>query len=244
MSLISTFAGASVLEKYNSDTVINAYSQSLRLKVASGGTLYCKENSKEKRVEFKSCQSFSALKEKGCFGDSTYDMGVESLYSQVCVEIKTIGKAASSKVNYFDLESSEWWKTIPAEVIPMSGGIYNDESWEIAKIERDELVVGKTLGDLHLSNLTKDAGVLNTIISKSTEECGQINDTLMISVTLLADFDQDGIAELLLKGYRVDSSDSCFLGSGNSLGSGFSVLVKKVSPEEVPVLLPYPLKEK
>jgi hypothetical protein len=211
--------------------------------VQSGGVLYCEENSIGKNIEFKNCESFTALKKKGCFGYSTYAMSVESRYSMVCGEIDAIKKSSSSKINYFELESSDWWKSIPAEVIPVSGGVYSDESWKIAKLKRDKLVAGKVLGDLKLVNLSRESGVLNTTLNESTQECGLVNDTFKLSAKLLADFDQDGIAELLLKGYRVDTSDSCSLGSGNSLGAGFIVLLKKVSLSEAPIVLAYPLLE-
>ena len=241
---ISTFASASVLEKLYSDSAIYEYTKDLLSKVQSGGVLYCEENSIGKKIEFKSCESFTALKKKGCFGNSTYAMSVESRYSMVCGEINTIKQASSSKINYFELESSDWWKSIPAEVIPMSGGIYSDESWNLAKLERDKLVAGKVLGDLKLVNLSRESGVLNINLSKSTQECGLVYDTFKLSAKLLADFDQDGINELLLKGYRVDNSDSCSLGSGNSLGAGFIVLLKKESISAAPIVLAYPLLEK
>jgi len=241
---ITTFASASVLEKLNSDSAIYDYSKDLLSKVQSGGTLYCEDNSIGKNIEFKNCESFTTLKKQGCFGYSTYAMSVESRYSIVCSEINTIKKASSSKVNFFALDSPNWWKSIPAEVIPMSGGIYSDESWNIAKLERDKFVAGKVLGDLQLVNLSIESGVFNAILSESTQECGLVNDTFKLSVKLLADFDQDGIAELLLKGYRVDNSDTCSLGSGNSLGAGFIVLLKKSSLSEAPIVLAYPLLEK
>jgi hypothetical protein len=241
---VSTTVIASTIEQQKADDSINEYSSNLLSKEKIGGFLYCEKDTEGKRIEFKSCQKFSELIHMGCFGNSTYEAGVEIRYSDMCAELQTIKKATSPRLSYFNLKSPSWWKSIPAEVIPMSGGIYSDEGWMIAKSERESLVAGKTLGDFKLQNMDTKEGGLEVVLSKITQECGIINDTLKFSVALVADFDNDGVAELLLEGYRVDKSDTCSLGSGNSLGASFSALVKKVNQKAVPIVLSYPLTEK
>ena len=58
-----------------------------------------------------------------------------------------------------------------------------------------------------------------------------------LNAVLLADFDGDGVAELLVKGSRAYQSESCLLGSGNSLGGGFSVLINKDSLLAIPTVV-------
>ncbi len=226
------------LGEFHSNVAINKHLIDLHNKEQRGGVLYCEEYPGNRRVEFDNCQSFSLLKNRGCFGSSTYEMIVESRYAAMCDKIITLQKAKTPKVSYFDIESSDWWRTIPAEIIPVSGGIYSDESWKKAQLEREMLVTGKVLSDLQLRNTTDETGMLEIILNKRQQYCGEIDDTLNISVVLLADFDKDGIAELFLEGYRMDKSDNCSLGSGNALGASFSVVVKKSSPNNAPVVLP------
>ncbi len=241
---ISSVSGASVFEKLHSDTAISDYKKNLLSKVQSGGTLYCGDRENGKHIEFKSCQSYVSLIKQGCFSQSKSEMIFNSSYPEICSEIKALKNASVSKINYFDLNSSDWWEPIPAEVIPMPGGLYTDSSWEHAELQRNKLVTGKLLRDLKLVNDSKELGVLNATLSKVNDECGEIDDTFIISVKLLADFDRDGIAELLLKGSRLNTSVGCSLGSGNRIGAEFTVLLKKISHNETPIILPYPLVEK
>lgn len=122
----------------------------------------------------------------------------------------------------------------------MSGGVYSDESWKIAAAEQQELVAGKMLGELPLSEIEAGQGRLATTVETTELYCGEVYNRLEMKATLLADFDRDGVAELLLEGYRVDRSDTCGLGTGNSLGAAFSVVVKKESPDAPIVVLSVP----
>jgi hypothetical protein len=221
---------------------LGEYIRSLENKEQQVGTLYCEDDNK--MVDFNNCHSFLALQEKGCYGNSTYDMSKEMTYSNMCAEVRQLKMATQAKVSFFEVDSTDWWKSVPATIIPMSGGIYSDESWNIAKLERDKLVAEKVLEDLNLVNYSKSTGEFNTVLKSDKYDCGTINDTLTLFAVLLADFDHDGIAELLVKGYRVDRSDTCSLGSGNSLGASFSVLLKKVSSKALPSILPFSVDEK
>ena len=98
--------------------------------------LYCEAQSDGERHPYDSCQSFSALRERGCFGRSTYDMSMESRYAAKCDNAKALITAKNSSTHYFSIDSVDWWKTLPAEVIPISDGVYSDESREIAAAER------------------------------------------------------------------------------------------------------------
>ena len=120
---------------------------------------------------------------------------------------------------------------------PDNSGIYNDSSWEITKVAREKLVKGKLLGEIAFSKVSATKESLEAILSINKGECGEVEDFFKISIEKIADFNSDGIAELLLKGYRVKRSDSCSLGSGNSLGAGFSVLVQKKGATETPVVI-------
>jgi len=122
----------------------------------------------------------------------------------------------------------------------MSGGVYSDESWEMAAAKRQKLVVDKLLGVLAFSEIESGHGRFAATLEITELECGEIHNRLEMAATLLADFDGDGIAELLLEGYRVDRSETCSLGTGNSLGASFSVLVKKDTPDAQVVVLKVP----
>jgi hypothetical protein len=229
----SAYAIASDKDKEQFD----AHLEKLLEREKKGGQLYCEYETGDKRESFKSCESFLLLKKKGCYGNSTYEMSIEFGYSDLCKEIEILRKAKPATANYFKIDSDDWWKTLPAEIIPMPGGIYNDSSWEVAKVARDKLVEGKILGQISFSKVSATKGSLEAVISISKEECGDVEDYFKISTAQVADFNGDGLADLLLKGYRVDRSDSCNLGSGNSLGAGFSVLVQKKGANETPVII-------
>jgi hypothetical protein len=149
----------------------------------------------------------------------------------MCSKKSALVTARDSQENYFAFESADWWKPLPAAVIPMSGGVYSGESWEIASSRREELVADKQLGDLPFSEIESSNGRFAATLEITNLECGEIRNRLEMEATLLADFDGDGVAEALLEGYRVDRSETCSVGTGNSLGASFSVLVKKASPD-------------
>ena len=218
---------------------IEIYKTLLSNKEKEGGKLFCEEGEGGKRLIFNSCESFNSLKSKGCYGNSTREIRNESRYALLCREIDVLQKANSSANAYFDLSTKGWWKSLPAEVIPMSGGVYSDASWEKAETALKRMVKDKLLGDLELDKVTVTMGNIDIVIESANEECGVIEDFLRISPVALADFDNDGVAELLLKGYRLDRSDSCSLGSGNSLGAEFSILVKKAGLTVTPAVMDY-----
>lgn len=217
---------------------LDDYMEKLQREVTIGGRLYCQDKFEEEN--FKDCKSFNSLKARGCYGETTRDMSVENRYENTCKEIEALQRASTSTIDHFDLKSKDWWRSIPAEVIPMPGGIYTDKLWEKEKLNREELVKGKLLGQLDFLKLVVGLSSIEAVIGSTKSECGETHDTLRIAAVLLADFDGDGIAELLLQGYRLDDSDSCLLGSGNSMGAAFSALVKKSNPTSTPIVMNYP----
>jgi len=209
----------------------NEYLKSLHEHESSGGSLYCKNESGGTRQNFNSCESFQSLLNKGCFDYSTAGIKMKAGYSKLCEDLKVLNTANPVSTIFFNFNFDYWWKDLPAEIIPMSGGVYSDDSWEIAKIQREQLVKGKTLGEITFEKVyvTKDA--FEAIISVNEDDCGGIRDYFKFSINYIADFNNDEIADLLITGVRLNQSDSCGLGSGNSLGSSFSVLVQKKSEE-------------
>jgi hypothetical protein len=228
---------AYAMDSAESKIQFDALLEKLLEKEKKGGQLYCEYGSGGKHEEFNSCKSFLLLQKKGCFGYSTAGISMKIWYSDLCKEIDTLKRAKPATTNYFKINSDDWWKYLPAEVIPMPGGIYNDSSWEITKVAREKLVKGKLLGEIAFSKVSATKESLEAILSIDKGECGEVEDFFKISIEKIADFNSDGIAELLLKGYRVKRSDSCNLGSGNSLGAGFSVLVQKKGATETPVII-------
>jgi len=156
---------------------------------------------------------------------------MEIRYESMCGMMSALASAKDSNLHFFSIESADWWKTLPADLIPMTGGIYSDRSWEKAVAKRNALVEGKVLGELPFTEVVADRGRFAAAVEVTKSDCGEIRNHLEFSATLLADFDGDGIAELLLEGYRVNKSDNCPLGTGNSLGASFRVLLKKEKPD-------------
>jgi len=202
------------------------------------GELYCKTESGGERHPFGSCASFSALKEKGCFGYTTIEIKNEMRVNAQCSTAHALATSQGATTHYFATDSAHWWKALPAEVIPMSGGIYNDESWDRAAAERQELVAaGEMLGELTLSEIEARPGYLAATLKTTKEECGETRDRLIIETDILADVDGDGVAELILIVSRLDESDTCWLGTGNSIGAARRTVVKKESPHALIVVL-------
>ena len=178
---------------------------------SAGGNLFCKSENDGKHIRFENCKEFSILREQGCFGYTTIEIKQEANYRKLCEEISVVKQGQTVATNYFDLSSPDWWKALPAEIIPMPAGIYSDESWNIAETELAKLVNGKLLGDIVTKKQMVKNGVFSLILDTDKDECGEILDLLEFSPVLLADFDNDGVAELLIKGFRIDTSILAFL---------------------------------
>ena len=219
---------------------INEYKESLFAQENSGGSLQCDSDAEPKTEDYKSCTSFYSLREKGCHGYNQFDMNQAAQYELLCREIKALDRASAASINYFDMESTDWWKSIPAEVIPYRGGINNQDGLDEERLFRDNLVVGKSLGDIDFVKLSVSPNSLvATLSTEEVEACGRIEDVFYFRVALLADFDGDGISELWLKGSRAYQSETCHLGSANTLGAGFSAYVNRDGPMEVPSAIRY-----
>jgi hypothetical protein len=213
----------------------------------AGGTMTCVSESSMEDVEYYDCEAFYDYKELGCYGWNTFDMYREDYYDGLCKLITRLNQANASSLDYFDLRSPDWWKSISAEVIPGRGGIYSKEEAEEAMRERDALVAGKRLGEIDF--LSAEAfydgeggyycfeGILS---SENYVDCGIVYDMFVFCPALIADFDQDGLGEMLISGSRNYESDECFLGSGNLLGAFFEVILEK-DYESGPIeIIPYP----
>ncbi|MFN2146031.1 MAG: hypothetical protein ACK2T7_11820, partial [Anaerolineales bacterium] len=144
---------------------------------------------------------------------------------------------------FFDLEEDDWWASIPAEVIPLRGGIYTAESAEQDRIEHEELVKGRTLGEMNFVEATASQKGLEAYLSIREIDCGLVIDFFSMNVAMLADLDDDGIAELLVKGYRANRSETCVLGTGNYLGAEHMAIIDKDSASETPSVMPISSKE-
>ena len=213
---------------------LDQYKEALLVLENRGGRLYCPDGEEK---SFENCTTFTALREQGCYGYSTAERRMEANYSDNCLELESLSSAQSFKENFFDLETKDWWKWMPAEIIPVSGGIYSDESWRAAQKRRDTLVKGKRLDQINLQQVSTYLDRIEIIIGTKKESCGDIEDYLEIDTMLLADFNNDGVAELLLKGFRLDRSETCPLASANSLARAFNVVVTKQGPHHLPKIL-------
>lgn len=222
---------------------VDEYLGQLAIQEAGGGELYCEDAPGEKRQPFNSCDAFAKLREQGCYGYTTYEINSELQYSEACETIKVLRASNKAANHYFDLTSEKWWRALPAEVIPIPGGIYSDESWNAASKAREELVTGKTLAEISFAETSSEPGLLTATLTSRQVECGDIRDEFLLETTLLADFDGDNVAELMLQGYRADQSDSCVLGSGNSMGATFTIVVQKDGPNRPIVVSDLPVSD-
>lgn len=207
------------------------YQQQLKERELEGGQLFC-ENSHNEKIKFSNCPKFQQLQNQGCYGATTYEMAVEMNYVDICAQINLIKNAHSFEQQYFQLDSPHWWQQLPAEIIPMGGGIYSEESWNTETLELKKLTKDKLLGELEFQKIAVENRSVELILSTTPADCGVIKDTFTLSAVLLADFDQDGIAELLIKGDRHKLSQECHLGSGNILGGSSTIVLKKSGADE------------
>ncbi|TQV71102.1 hypothetical protein FLL45_22510 [Aliikangiella marina] len=204
---------------------IKEYKEALLVLEKRGGNLYCPDKNSE--TAFADCRSFEILREQGCYGYSTAAMRSESRYSDNCLELNKLRNTQTPKKSYFVLDNKTWWQDLPATIIPISGGVYSDESWKTSQRKRDTLVKDKRLKDLRLHKVSTYLDRVEIVIATKKLECGKVEDYLEIDTIVLADFNHDEIAELILKGHRVDRSDTCPLGAANSLGATFMAVLAK-----------------
>ncbi len=219
---------------------LDSYRERFSVDVDGGGELYCETASGGEHQWFDSCASFSDLRERGCSGYTMSDIQFESAYAARCATMEALENAEESAIYYFALDSADWWQAVPAEVIPMSGGVYSEEGWELARQERDAMVAGKDLGELSMTEVSSELSQFAATLELREMECGEIRNRIEIRAVVLADFDNDGIADLLVKGNRRDYSESCRLGSGSSLGGAFTVVLSKTGPDQPIVVTEVP----
>lgn len=222
---------------------VDEYLGQLAIQEAGGGELNCEDASGEKWQPFNTCAAFEALRERGCSGYTMHEIKSELRYAKVCKTIKILRASNKAAKHYFDVSSENWWRALPAELIPMPGGMYSDESWDAASKAREALVTGKTLAEISFVEIRSEPGSLAATLATRHAECGDVRDEILLEATLLADFDGDDVAELMLQGYRADQSDSCALGSGNSIGATFTVIVQRDGPDSPIVISDLPKSE-
>ncbi|MEL7022654.1 MAG: hypothetical protein AAGL69_02840 [Pseudomonadota bacterium] len=206
------------------------YRSQLEADIASGGQLFCESDSGGQNQPYDNCEIFHALREQGCYGYTTFDIGREINYESTCVKRERLREGQLHKRHFFALTTNDWWRSLPAEIVPLPGGIYSDNSYDVASKRHRVRVVNRTLDEIDLEVDEATNGRLIAMIGTTHEDCGVIRDVLSVSAMTLVDIDADGIAELVLEGYRVNKSETCQLGSGNSLGARFFAIVRKTAP--------------
>ena len=211
-----------------------------------GATLTCDRGSKEIKIETKSCAEFTKLREKKCYGSTTYGMYREEHYSNLCYTIKLINSSTNGKRTFFNTTLIDWWKEIPVEIISIPGGIYTDESYDQEKEHLKSFIGNKeTLGELDFIEVTTKQEGVTLVISESKHECGKIRDVLIISPLILIDINNDNINDLLIESSRLDVSSNCWLGTSNSLGATSRlILVKKSLDSRIDTYREPPIRQK
>lgn len=72
---------------------LDEYLETLNTQGPDGAELYCETPSGSERHPYDSCESFSALREQGCFGYTTFDIGWELSYAATCAKVEALANA-------------------------------------------------------------------------------------------------------------------------------------------------------
>ncbi|WP_105212951.1 hypothetical protein [Pseudoalteromonas sp. T1lg22] len=208
--------------------------------IEDGGEFFCPDVDGEgSLIRYASCEEYSALTKRGCYGKSREEFGRELVYGAACAELTLLDQVKVAKENHFDMDSANWWHHIPASIIPLPGGIESDEMKQQAQGELETLVKGKTLGELSLVNNQSHPRLFEAVLGSHTRECGVVKDTLKLSVQLIADFNGDGKADLLLSSTRDNLSDDCPLNAYKEGGGSTTFLYEKHSAQSELKVTPY-----
>jgi hypothetical protein len=93
------------------------------------------------------------------------------------------------------------------------------------------LTLGKSvLGDLPANVAYPQFGTVELVLSKEIFSCGVTKDVLTLKHRGYADVNGDGIAEQFAFIGRANTSETCAMRSGNSLGYGGWFIFEKSSP--------------
>jgi hypothetical protein len=123
--------------------------------------------------------------------------------------------------SHFSSDKQNWWEELPIKVIPARSGIYNLETQGNEKDELKLLTLGKSvLGELPVSVSHPEDSTVELVLSKEILDCGVTTDVLTLKHRGYADVNGDGTAEECIFIGRANTSESCAMGSGNSLGYG------------------------
>lgn len=211
--------------------------EALRAGIKEGGYLACGEiGGPLKIVRYENCAEFHSLDDNNCFGDTTAAMVDAQGYDRMCDEVQFLQTARPPTVEYFNVDSPNWWKSIPASITP--GALVWTESPEtFDRSAKWELLKNKLLGDFEKSEGYFDRGVVRLILDKWKDKeesegynCGEHRDLFVMRLGVLADFDGDGVGEVRIHGYQIYESD-CLGGSMDALLPGFGITLKKASPD-------------
>ncbi|WP_105199155.1 hypothetical protein [Pseudoalteromonas sp. T1lg10] len=225
---------------FNTLQAIDEYKvPSIRM-IEDGGEFFCPDADTQGSLrKYASCDEYSALIKRGCYGKSREEFGRELVYGAACAELTLLDQVKVAKENHFDMDSANWWHHIPASIIPLPGGIESDEMKQQAQGELETLVKGKTLGELSLVNNKSNPRLFETVLGSHTRECGVVKDTFKLFVQLIADFNGDGKADLLLSGTRDNLSDDCPLNAYKEGGGSTTFLYEKHSAQSELKVTPY-----
>src|SRR5690606_3455179 len=139
----------------------------------------------------------------------------------------------SPSVEYFNVGSSDWWKSIPASIAPHLGDLTLEGVFDPDLSERrnatQNLLQEKVLGDFEIAKVFSRRNGIVLILDEWTNEtgCGH-QDKYTIYAPVLVDLDGDGVAELRFYALRTDPL-SLHCGSMDSLDPGYVVVLKKTS---------------
>lgn len=201
-----------------------------------GGHLMCGET----LMSYNTCDEFRKLQHQDCYGRDTVSMKKELFYEDLCHQIDLLETGEAYQNNFFDLEFENWWAELPAELIPMKGGVQSEDQFDVLQKELIVLHDKKWLKHISFERIHSSPLAIEAVLASEPCDGTRIEDTLTITPKVLADFDGDGKADMLVSINRVDrlkSSDAgCWLGTGNSLG-GTSFRVLKKTTASGPVYL-------
>jgi len=197
------------------------------------------------RLWIETCASLKKAKIEDWYALDTASMMAEQYFDGICSVLSSFKIATPIKTDNFGKFSPNWMNFLPISVLPMPGGIYNNQTWESAKRKHIELtknkkLLGEVLDNIQISKRKISSRILGTSrlgerkTSKNNLGRTRIHrrtkcwDVLDIEPLARGDFTGDGLADVILKVRRFENAGRlCGGGSGAALGSTSRILISR-----------------
>jgi len=125
---------------------------------------------------------------------------------------------------------------LPVSILPMPGGIYNDQTWKLAKrkhieLTKNKILLGEALDSIQISKREISSKIIGTTHIFEENKCW---DVLYIKLLAKGDFTGDGLADVILRTSRFERGGGrC--GEGPELGSASIILMSRTKKNGIAV---------